>query len=1065
MAEGKPIIFITPLSENLMKLKDTINSDEAYAIYEVDSAADYAQMAPAIGASLTISSDIKKLAKILSENKKLIKKFNCKVLLLHDTKLPLAVTQKLEKMGLNEVLYEPIVPKTLLYKVSLLTKSLKNPIVKDTSDVVLKSKTENKPEVETKVDKDLLSSQLADKKLANDKLTAPVDSKIEFENLTQKADSKVEAEKNLSVKNDSSQIETKINQDLSFEEPLDEDLSQKSSEAETAPQNEPSKKKKNTFDLNEEKSASKLGLFDEEPSLEPQLKKNLNLSNTKEDIKPKEKNIPEMKLDKERKLKEKLAELPEEDEDRKNSEASVAILEEIRKKKLELPEAAPQDEKTKRAKEQSADPQTVEKTPQQKLEEKREKLRKLKQMAEELKTENKEIEKAEAPAGFDEMSELRDLDEQDKEAAAKASREKRIKELEELSRKKLASAVTPPEAEEHDKEALTPEQVSDQKNVRKKPVDGIAEVAKKPKKAELNLFDDIFEPKKDFKLDLFDDENTEAEEQSNPDGDAHERKRDHNLELADDDPKAEDEKSNLNEDGSERDKDYDLELEDDSDSKKKKHRTEETLSAEGFKVKKPELDENWDYDNIGKQEDQVIEQGESETINYSEFKEYQESSAYSPSSMKKKRKVYGEKVGDTDSTLESELESEESAEGGSFEEGFADKAETAFEKSPDSIIKAEESLTQEEQIYSKDSTEEFQKKERNQAAEEILAKIGKEYIPDNIEEFKKKTASAQLDEIIKKKGKEFVAEKAEDYKKKQGTNQQEEALYDKNKMSNFEKTEAEKLRMAATNYDDTKSEKTKTAQFYAPDEEKTKTKSFYKDDQPENVIRYGKKGEIIIPLDHKVATVTDEEIIIEKPYVHHDTKGLEYIAGVRTLHYWDIFTELRILEFVANKMMISKNAITTFYFRDPKSNFFEMVYSGHQECLEIEMYTDASWDQFERANLAQWEKANLPTWKDPTFTQDKNFFIFPFYEQQEQLGFAIISTIGQIKSAEDARILENILSSSRCYFLLRYHQALGIELVEKIVEEMVADNVVSINIFDKVKSFVKGIWGFMKKAA
>lgn len=1106
-AEGKPIIFVTPLSENLKKLKDTINSDEAYSIYEVESASDYAQMAPAIGASLTISSDIKKLAKILSENKKLIKKFNCKVLLLHDQKLPLAVSQKLEKLGLNEVLYEPIIPKTLLYKVSLLAKSLKNPIVKDTSDVVLKSKNEAKPEGEVKLEKEQANTPSAEKKVSPDLLTAAADQNIEFDSLTQKADSKVNTSKNLSVTNDPTAIDNKM--DLSLETKAEESLEKAAKKHnleevfEEPEKDSPAKSLGLMEDLEDAKKAPASAI--EETLSEPKRKKHLNVSLNEEQPLPREKNIPEEKAEARKKLREKISKLPP--AEREKAEKTLQTLELMEAQEKAKAEQVQKAEKATRTKEKLEDSEAIpelEKTPQQKLEEKREKLRKLKQMSQEAQAiEESEVAPPSEENNFDEMPELSALDEAEKEKAAKAIREKKIKALKELTRKKNeAEALSEVEAQDFSGEKLDDlplEQVSASEQAEETTIP-----KKKRKKVEAEL-SDHHEKDKDYNLQLMDDDEKAAEERSQTEEDANNRKKDYDLALSDDDEKSEDEKSDVAADGRKRDKDYDLALADD-DRKKKKRHVEEAVQGEGFKVKKPELDNNWDYDNIGKEDVAVVDQGEAGTLNYSEFKEYQESSAINPGAVKRKRKVFGENenveaAGDGDSTgqveeiqpideenlatSEETLEAEAKFDPFDIEEKITQKtskeiAEVTPENTAEAILKkqqkeaqiineiemrAEEIIAQQEKDLGSAVTEELKKAARLEAMAEVLAKKGKEYTPDKIEEFKKKHAEAIAEDIYQKKKKENVLEKAEVFNKKAHKNTAEETTEDASKTATFDTLTAKKLKMAVNERETALEEKTKTQSFYAPDEEKTKTKSFYKDDGEETVIRYGKKGIIEIPKDKKVALVTEEEIILERPYVHHDTKGLEYIAGVRTLHYWEIFAELKILEFVASKIMISKNALTTFYFKDPKTNVFELVYSGHQECLEVDMYTGKSWEQFEIENRHKWEQTTLPTWQDPLFKQDQNFFIFPFFEQDSQLGFAVISLLGQVRTDAEAKIIENILSASRCYFLLRHHEALGIEIVDKVVEEMIEEHVETISILAKVKGMIKGIFGFFKKAA
>ena len=127
MAAKKPLIFVHPLSESLQKLKEVIEEiaeDEKIEIYELDQQAEINQLIPTIGQSLTIFSHPKKCAMTLQPNRKVISKLNSKVILLSKKQIPRKTLDKFSKIGLTECITEPVAPKTLLYKVKLLLRSI-----------------------------------------------------------------------------------------------------------------------------------------------------------------------------------------------------------------------------------------------------------------------------------------------------------------------------------------------------------------------------------------------------------------------------------------------------------------------------------------------------------------------------------------------------------------------------------------------------------------------------------------------------------------------------------------------------------------------------------------------------------------------------------------------------------------------------------------------------------------------------------------------------------------------------------------------------------------------------
>lgn len=127
MSGTKPLIFVRPLSESLSKLHEVIKEtaeEDGIEIYDVDDITEINQLLPSIGQSLTIFSNPKKCAAVLQSNRKAIHKLNSKVILLSQKSIPRKTLDKFSKIGLTECVVEPVPPKTLLYKVKLLLRSI-----------------------------------------------------------------------------------------------------------------------------------------------------------------------------------------------------------------------------------------------------------------------------------------------------------------------------------------------------------------------------------------------------------------------------------------------------------------------------------------------------------------------------------------------------------------------------------------------------------------------------------------------------------------------------------------------------------------------------------------------------------------------------------------------------------------------------------------------------------------------------------------------------------------------------------------------------------------------------
>lgn len=128
MQYEKPLIFIYPISDTLMNLKKAIEaSGQPVDVYEIDDLRELLQTIPALGQSLVLGSNAKKCAKFLQAAKKLIKQYDTKLVIISQKQYPRRTVDKLMKFGLNDIIFEPVPDKTLMYKVNLALRSLKVP--------------------------------------------------------------------------------------------------------------------------------------------------------------------------------------------------------------------------------------------------------------------------------------------------------------------------------------------------------------------------------------------------------------------------------------------------------------------------------------------------------------------------------------------------------------------------------------------------------------------------------------------------------------------------------------------------------------------------------------------------------------------------------------------------------------------------------------------------------------------------------------------------------------------------------------------------------------------------
>lgn len=143
MENKKQLVIVPPVSEPLKKLNevlDTIASDENIEISLIDDLKELSQFIGSAGQSLVMFSNAKKCASFLQENKFVLAKTHSKVILLTPKEIPAKTLVKFVKLGLTEAILENSPPKTLLYKVKLLLRSIKTSTASpEDKDQVIKS--------------------------------------------------------------------------------------------------------------------------------------------------------------------------------------------------------------------------------------------------------------------------------------------------------------------------------------------------------------------------------------------------------------------------------------------------------------------------------------------------------------------------------------------------------------------------------------------------------------------------------------------------------------------------------------------------------------------------------------------------------------------------------------------------------------------------------------------------------------------------------------------------------------------------------------------------------------
>src|SRR6056297_212601 len=118
MESKKNVAIFKPMSQTLEKLVEVLRENietENIEIYEMENMAEAAQTIPNLEPVLVLGSEPKVVAQFLKANRKYIKNSKNRILLISGKKLNNKAQQKLTKLGLTDLIFEPLAPKTLLY--------------------------------------------------------------------------------------------------------------------------------------------------------------------------------------------------------------------------------------------------------------------------------------------------------------------------------------------------------------------------------------------------------------------------------------------------------------------------------------------------------------------------------------------------------------------------------------------------------------------------------------------------------------------------------------------------------------------------------------------------------------------------------------------------------------------------------------------------------------------------------------------------------------------------------------------------------------------------------------
>ena len=152
MESKKQFVLVPPMTEPLNKLNEVYenNSEENAEISIIDDLRELNQFVAITGQCLVVFSNPKKCANFLQENRAIITKSHCKIILISPLDIPAPTLSKFTKAGLTESILESSPPKKIIYKISLHLRSLKANQLAVPQDQIVKSLIDTNPDFSKK---------------------------------------------------------------------------------------------------------------------------------------------------------------------------------------------------------------------------------------------------------------------------------------------------------------------------------------------------------------------------------------------------------------------------------------------------------------------------------------------------------------------------------------------------------------------------------------------------------------------------------------------------------------------------------------------------------------------------------------------------------------------------------------------------------------------------------------------------------------------------------------------------------------------------------------------------
>lgn len=325
--------------------------------------------------------------------------------------------------------------------------------------------------------------------------------------------------------------------------------------------------------------------------------------------------------------------------------------------------------------------------------------------------------------------------------------------------------------------------------------------------------------------------------------------------------------------------------------------------------------------------------------------------------------------------------------------------------------------------------------ERERANLEEQEREDKERKARELAEREKKEREAR--EIAERERKERKARDDEDSEHDKNKGQMDETDQDRNNDSNYDEDDLENLKgkIGQTDEELGSVDRQFQEQDYDREGEKSLEYNLKEDDKQEaEEIKKEEKEQIATVLDYnefkkekqqiEQSIIKEEEVeeVLQKTFFDPNLRHTQIM--IKTLNHYipNVLNKADLLDYLdllSDYLLSQFNGVASFYLQNKSSKVYEEIYSKHQQVPNLQQYITVPWQDYSYPRIEMWSTIQQVSTSDDTFQSPVIEVVYPFKEDELNMGFAVIHLAHSLKDHDTLSQIEAVLDNARGFYLYK----------------------------------------------